>query len=83
MTAKLFRLNAAPSLSHLTRSLSVAVKRVSQTANLMCGMPDYETYVRHRQERHPDEPVMTREEFFRNRQSARYADGSGRGMRCC
>jgi uncharacterized short protein YbdD (DUF466 family) len=60
------------------------VKRfISRTANLMCGMPDYDTYAAHRKERHPGEPVMSREEFFRNRQSARYADGSGRGMRCC
>lgn len=78
----LFR-RSASDLATLARSFSVAAKRVSQTANLMCGMPDYDTYVRHRQERHPSEPYMSREEFFRNRQGARYADGSGRGMRCC
>lgn len=82
MTAKLFR-RSAVDLGELARSLTGAAKRVRQTANLMCGMPDYETYVRHRQERHPGEPYMSREEFFRDRQSARYADGSGRGMRCC
>jgi uncharacterized short protein YbdD (DUF466 family) len=63
--------------------LSKVKRFISRTANLMCGMPDYDTYVAHRKARHPGEPVMSREEFFRNRQSARYADGSGRGMRCC
>ncbi len=64
-------------------NLSEVTGFVSRTANLMCGMPDYDTYVRHREQQHPGEPVMSREEFFRNRQQARYADGSGRGMRCC
>jgi len=56
---------------------------VAQTANLMCGMPDYDTYVTHRKARHPGQPVMSQTEFFRERQKARYADGSGRGCRCC
>ncbi len=58
-------------------------KLISQTAQLMCGMPDYETYVTHRMQNHPDEPMLSRDEFFRERQRARYADGSGRGVRCC
>ena len=58
-------------------------RRLVQTANLMVGLPDYDTYVAHRQQRHPDEPVMTRTEFFRERQQSRYGDGSGRGLRCC
>ena len=56
---------------------------VAQTANLMCGVPDYATYVKHRETQHPGEPIMSHEEFFRERQRARYADGSGRGCRCC
>ena len=56
---------------------------VSQTANLMCGVPDYATYVAHRKANHPGEPIMNETEFFRERQNARYADGSGRGCRCC
>jgi uncharacterized short protein YbdD (DUF466 family) len=57
-------------------------RKVAQTANLMVGLPDYDTYVAHRQRTHPDEPVMTRTEFFRERQEARYG-GSGRVLRCC
>jgi uncharacterized short protein YbdD (DUF466 family) len=56
---------------------------IKQTARLMVGVPDYETYVRHRQTRHPGEPVMTYEEFYRNRVQARYAVGRGKIQRCC
>jgi uncharacterized short protein YbdD (DUF466 family) len=57
-------------------------QRLSQTANLMVGLPDYDVYVAHRRALHPREPVMNREEFFRERQRSRYGD-SGRGFRCC
>ncbi len=56
---------------------------VAQTARLMVGMPDYETYVAHRRTNHPGLPVMTYEEFFRERQEARYAVGKGRFRGCC
>jgi hypothetical protein len=37
----------------------------------------------HMQTNHPDKPYMTYEEFFRERQQARYGgDGKG-GVRCC
>ncbi len=49
----------------------------------MVGVPDYPTYVTHRQTLHPDKPVMTYEEFFRERQEARYAIGKGRFRGCC
>jgi len=53
-----------------------------RTARLMVGIPDYQTYVEHRRQTHPDEAVMTYEEFFVERQNARYAFGKGR-LRCC
>ena len=43
-----------------------------QTARLMVGIPDYDTYVAHRKAHHPGEPVMSYVEFFRERQNARY-----------
>jgi uncharacterized short protein YbdD (DUF466 family) len=55
---------------------------VVRAARLMVGIPDYETYVAHR-EKNPDEPIMTFEEFFRDRQEARYAVGKGRFRGCC
>jgi len=44
----------------------------------MVGIPSYETYVEHRRLFHPDEPIMSYEEFFKERQDARYATGKGR-----
>ncbi|MHB8622960.1 MAG: YbdD/YjiX family protein [Sulfuricaulis sp.] len=54
-----------------------------QMARLMVGIPDYQTYVQHRKMHHPQEPVMTYEEFFRERQNARYACEKGRFKGCC
>jgi uncharacterized short protein YbdD (DUF466 family) len=55
----------------------------TQTAHLMVGLPDYATYVEHRRRHHPGEPVMSREAFFQDCQTRRYATVPGRGMRCC
>ena len=41
-----------------------------RTARLMIGVPDYETYVAHRRTNHPNQPIMTYVEFFRERQAA-------------
>jgi uncharacterized short protein YbdD (DUF466 family) len=49
----------------------------------MVGVPDYETYVRHRRTVHPGQAVMTYEEFFRERRDARYAVSRGRFRACC
>jgi len=57
-------------------------KRAVQTARLMVGVPDYETYVAHRLAAHPSEPVMSYAEFFRERQQARY-DRGGKPTGCC
>ncbi len=56
---------------------------VTKTARLMVGMPDYGVYVEHRQTCHPGEPVMTYEEFYRNRLQARYGVGRGKFRGCC
>jgi uncharacterized short protein YbdD (DUF466 family) len=55
----------------------------ARTARLMIGVPHYETYVEHRRQNHPDEPIMTYEEFFVERQNARYAVSKGRFRGCC
>jgi uncharacterized short protein YbdD (DUF466 family) len=57
--------------------------RARQTGRLMVGVPDYDTYVAHRRSMHPDQPVMSYEEFFRERQNSRYAGGNGKISRCC
>jgi uncharacterized short protein YbdD (DUF466 family) len=64
--------------------LKVLWGRAVQTGRLMVGVPDYETYVAHRRQHHPGEPVMTYEEFFRERQNVRYGADPGKGrFRCC
>jgi uncharacterized short protein YbdD (DUF466 family) len=65
------------------RAVSTAGYWTARTARLMVGVPDYETYVAHRRANHPDVPIMTYAEFFRERQQARYAVGKGRFRGCC
>lgn len=57
--------------------------RAVQTARLMVGIPDYATYVAHREKNHPGEPIMSYVEFFRHCQNARYAVEKGRFKGCC
>lgn len=58
-------------------------KYLGQAARLMVGVPDYDNYVQHMKLTHPELPVMTYEEFFRERQEARYGGADGRPGRCC
>jgi uncharacterized short protein YbdD (DUF466 family) len=66
----------------MLKKLKKAWRFLEQTGNLMVGIPDYEVYVEHMKTHHPDKHCMTHEEFFRNRQEARYKHG-GSGGRCC
>ncbi|AUW57033.1 hypothetical protein C1T17_01990 [Sphingobium sp. SCG-1] len=52
-----------------------------RTARLMVGLPDYDAYLAHMAQQHPDDAVMSRVAFFRDRQEARY--GGKNGGRCC
>jgi uncharacterized short protein YbdD (DUF466 family) len=54
--------------------------RAVQTARLIIGVPDYDTYVEHMRSHHPERPVMSYPEFFNERMQARYRGGGGR---CC
>jgi len=58
-------------------------KALGQTAALMCGQPDYETYVAHVAATHPGLQPMSRTEFFRNREDRRFGVGNNGGFRCC
>ena len=60
--------------------LRKAWSRAVQTARLCCGVPDYDAYVRHLRQHHPERPVPSYAAFFRERQEARYR---GTGGRCC
>jgi len=56
-------------------------RKAVQTARLSIGVPDYDTYVRHLREHHPEKPVPSYAQFFTQCQDARYRNGGNRG--CC
>lgn len=64
--------------------LSMTIKRslglAAQSLRLMVGVPEYNAYATHMRNKHPDQAVMTYQEFFRERQTARYG---GKVGRCC
>jgi len=62
-------------------SLAQAGRYLGQSMRLMVGLPEYDTYVAHMEKTHPGEPMMSYEDFFRERQEARY-NGAKAG-RCC
>jgi uncharacterized short protein YbdD (DUF466 family) len=62
--------------------IAKAGRYIGQTMRLMVGLPEYDTYVTHMENTHPGQPVMSYEEFFRERQAARYG-GEGRAGHCC
>lgn len=61
--------------------MSALLTTLVRTARLMVGLPDYDAYRRHMASHHPDAAAMTRTQFFRDRQEARY--GGKNGGRCC
>ncbi len=66
--------------ARIARRMSSAWALAVQTARLIVGVPDYETYLAHMRRTHPDKTPMTCEEFFGERMQARYGRGASR---CC
>ena len=66
-----------------TEPLFQFARSIVHTARLMVGVPDYEAYATHRQIAHPGEPVMSYDDFFRERQASRYGANGGKISRCC
>lgn len=64
--------------------LYMTIKRglglAKQSLRLMVGVPEYSIYTAHMRDTHPDQAVMDYQEFFRERQAARYG---GKVGRCC
>ena len=56
---------------------------IARAARLMVGVPDYDAYVAHRRHAHPGEPVMSYDDFFRERQASRYGENGAKISRCC
>jgi uncharacterized short protein YbdD (DUF466 family) len=62
-------------------NFSQIAKRVRETAHLMVGVPDYDSYLAHMAANHLGVQPMNRESFWREREAARF--GEGRTLRCC
>lgn len=57
------------------------MKILRDTLRLMVGQPPYEIYLAHMARHHPGQEPMSRVEFFRNREAARF--GGAGGGKCC
>ncbi|WP_454723891.1 MULTISPECIES: YbdD/YjiX family protein [Cupriavidus] len=64
----------------MLEQLGTMGRYLGQSLRLMVGLPDYQTYVAHMESTHPGRAPMSYEEFFRERQEARYGGGQGK---CC
>ncbi|AWD32450.1 hypothetical protein CKSOR_00329 [Candidatus Kinetoplastibacterium sorsogonicusi] len=53
----------------------------TKTLKMIIGIPDYENYLLHMKNKHPNIKPMNYEEFFKNRQISRY--GSNGVVKCC
>jgi uncharacterized short protein YbdD (DUF466 family) len=54
--------------------------RISHAVRAILGVPDYARYLAHQRAKHLDATPLSREEFARERERARY---EGTGGRCC
>ncbi|HET7061159.1 MAG TPA: YbdD/YjiX family protein [Nitrosospira sp.] len=64
----------------MLKRINQTIRYMGQSVRLMVGIPAYDAYVAHMKKSHPDQPVMSYESFFRERQEARYG---GKVSRCC
>jgi len=71
----------------MSRSTPLPAERVrawwnyaARSARAAIGLPDYDTYLAHMRQHHPEHLPMDRQRFFHERMQARY--GRGRS-RCC
>jgi uncharacterized short protein YbdD (DUF466 family) len=64
----------------MLNSIRRGLRYAEQSLRLMVGVPEYSTYVDHMKHKHPDQPLMSYRDFFRERQAARYG---GKVGRCC
>lgn len=63
--------------------LAKLANKLRDGARLMVGQGDYDAYLAHARAKHDGERIMTREEFFRARENARFGGAGERAFRCC
>ena len=62
------------------QSLRVRMTRIAQVIRRIIGVPDYERYLMHTRQCHPEQSPLTPEEFARDALIRRYSQP---GNRCC
>ena len=55
--------------------------QITACLRLMVGVGDYDAYVKHCAQHHPRAPVLSREDWYRERVNARY--GGKKGVQRC
>lgn len=65
--------------SQIRRGLSLT----GQSLRLMVGVGDYDVYVRHMKEHHPEAPVLDYAAWYRNRVDARYGATKDGAIKKC
>ena len=64
----------------LESAVRLQLRSLCSACRSVFGIPDYERYLAHIAERHPDAVVLSRREFFARSIDRKYGKG---GMRCC
>ncbi len=64
----------------MTERIAGVTAEIARAIRAVLGAPDYERYVTHLRECHPDVEPMTSDEFMRERMESRY---NKPGSRCC
>ena len=67
----------------MLKQIKHALSYRKQFISLLVGVPSYETYVEHMKNSHPDEPILSRKQFFCEAQEARYNAKDGKVSRRC
>ena len=65
---------------HRPTELLARLRRVLRVVRTIIGAPDYDRYVQHMREHHPECALASRDEFMQQRLESRY---SRPGSRCC
>ena len=62
--------------------LKLIITRLAQSFRLMVGIHDYQVYVQHMRQHHPQLQVMTEKQFYRHCLEARYPTKAGKVGKC-
>jgi uncharacterized short protein YbdD (DUF466 family) len=63
------------------KKITSFTNKVSTTIKVIFNIPDYERYLKHQQDHHPNDTPMTEKEFYMLSLHERYE--SGKINRCC